>query len=372
MPSLESTTSRLVIAAAGSGKTKLIVDSATSHADGRVIITTFTEANEGEITRRFIEQLGCVPPNITIQTWFSFLIQHGAKPFQGSIYLEDIRGLVLEEGRSAQYVPESNTRKHYFTSDGRIYSDKLAKFALKCDQVSNGAVFDRLSRLYPYIFVDEVQDFAGHDLDVLNALLKTKSRVTLVGDPRQNIYATSKAARNKGIRGSKIVEYFESSGCAIDVDVESLSVNYRCTKPICNLANGLFPDLPSARSGQIKLTGHDGIFLVHSGLVDQYLDRIRPVQLRYKVTSKGVRPGYSALNIGLSKGLQFDHVLVFPTADMLKWLADNSHALADETRSKFYVAITRARFSVGIVADQVIPGFAQYSAGAAANVPWHA
>ncbi len=362
MPSSEGTKNRLVIAAAGSGKTRLIVDSASSRSDRRVVITTFTEANESEITRRFIEKFGCVPPHITIQTWFSFLIQHGAKPFQGSVFAEDIRGLVLEDGRSVQYVPESNTRSHYFTSDGRVYSDKLAKFCLKCDGAASGAVFGRISRIFPEIFVDEVQDFSGHDLDVLNALLRTDSRVTLVGDPRQTVYATSRAARNRGIRGSKIVEYFETSGSAIDIDLESLSVNYRCVQPICNLANRLFPDLPSVRSGQSTTTNHDGVFLVRTELVDEYLATHRPVQLRYRVTSKGIRPLYPCLNIGLSKGLQFDRVLLFPTASMIDWLADDSHVLAEETRSKLYVAITRARFSIGIVTDNIVPGFQQYRA----------
>jgi DNA helicase II / ATP-dependent DNA helicase PcrA len=361
MPSRDLIENRLVIAAAGSGKTQLIVDAAASITGGRVLITTFTEANEGEIARRFIDDFGCIPSHVTIQTWFSFLIQHGAKPYQGTAYPHDITGLVLAEGRSAQYVKESDTKKHYFTADGRIYSDKLAKFSLKCDAASHGAVLDRISRIYPHIFVDEVQDFAGDDLDVLSALIKSPSRVTLVGDPRQSVYATSKAAKNKGIRGSRLIEYFEVSGSAIAIDVDSLGVNHRCVQPLCDLANSLYPHLPSVQSGQHASKGHEGVFLVRSSLVDGYLGAHRPHQLRYNVTAKGVRPGYPTLNMGLSKGLQFDDVLIYPTESMLTWLSDKSQSLADETRSKFYVAITRARFSVGIVTDLPIPGFVQYS-----------
>jgi DNA helicase II / ATP-dependent DNA helicase PcrA len=356
MPLPENATNRLVIASAGSGKTQLIVDGAGTSSDGCVVITTFTEANEAEIRRRLVERFGCIPPHVTVQTWYSFLIQHGAKPFQGGIITHEIRGLLLAEARSAQYIPETDTKRHYFTGDGLIYSDKLAKFVLKCDGATGGAVLDRLSRVYQRIYVDEVQDFAGHDLDVLMSLLGTSMIVTLVGDPRQAVYATSKAAKNKGIRGSKLVEFFTNAELRIDVDVDSLAVNHRSVQPICDLSNQLYPDLPQVSSGQSRSTDHDGIFLVGTSDIDSYLRAHRPVQLRYKSNSKGIRDGYSTYNFGLSKGMQFDRALVFPTNDMVKWLSDHSHILADETRAKFYVALTRARFSVGIVTDQDFGG----------------
>ena len=73
---------KLIIAAAGSGKTTFLVNQALSIQDSRVLITTFTEANEQEIKKKFIEANGCIPPNVTVQTWFSFLLQHGVKPYQ--------------------------------------------------------------------------------------------------------------------------------------------------------------------------------------------------------------------------------------------------------------------------------------------------
>ncbi len=60
---------KLIIAAAGSGKTTFLVNQAKEIQDENVIITTYTEANEAEIRNKFN---GHVPPNITIQTWFSF------------------------------------------------------------------------------------------------------------------------------------------------------------------------------------------------------------------------------------------------------------------------------------------------------------
>ena len=41
-----------------------------------------------------------------------------------------------------------------------------------------------------YIFIDEVQDLAGSDLELIKLLFKTNSNTTLVGDPRQVTYLT--------------------------------------------------------------------------------------------------------------------------------------------------------------------------------------
>lgn len=74
---------KLLIAAAGSGKTTHIINEIMSNLSSKVLITTFTQANEQSIRRKLAEaNKGCIPPNVTVQTWFSFLIEHGVKPYQ--------------------------------------------------------------------------------------------------------------------------------------------------------------------------------------------------------------------------------------------------------------------------------------------------
>jgi superfamily I DNA/RNA helicase len=65
----------LIIAAAGSGKTTYLVDIALKKPNESILITTYTESNEQEIKRKFISEVGAVPPNVTITTWFSFLLK---------------------------------------------------------------------------------------------------------------------------------------------------------------------------------------------------------------------------------------------------------------------------------------------------------
>jgi DNA helicase-2/ATP-dependent DNA helicase PcrA len=64
-----------------------------------------------------------------------------------------------------------------------------------------------------------------------------------------------------------------------------------------------------------------------------------------------VNGSYKAMNIGESKGLTFNRVLIYPTTTMMKWIKDHNYELAPTSRSRLYVAITRAKYSVGIVFD---------------------
>ena len=343
---------KLIIAAAGSGKTTFLVNEALKRKEGRILVTTYTKANEEEIRRKFVEKNKCVPENVTIQTWFSFLLQHGARPYQGCKFDKGINGLVLINGISAKGIAETNTQKHYFTENQKIYSDKLSKFVIKCNEQSNGSVVDRLSRIYKDIFIDEVQDLAGYDLDFLKLIFKCKATVLLVGDPRQGTYSTNNSSKNKKFKKAKIVNFFEDDSIAIEKDSSSLTTNYRCCSKICDLSNKLYPNHKKTTSGNTSDTEHDGVFLIKSQDVEDYLSEYKPMQLRDNKDTKGVVENYSVMNFGQSKGLEFKRVLIYPTKPFIEWIKDSNSELAPTSRSKFYVAITRARHSVGIVCDE--------------------
>ena len=114
---------RLIIAAAGSGKTTYLVRQAMQQSDS-VLITTYTIANELEIRKKIVELNGFVPHNVTIQTWYSFLLQHGVRPFQGVVLDDKINGMILVNEKSGKkydgkygpvYFAEDDYRKFYFT-----------------------------------------------------------------------------------------------------------------------------------------------------------------------------------------------------------------------------------------------------------------
>ncbi len=360
---------KLIIAVAGSGKTTSLVKEALKEKDGRILITTYTIANKEEIRKKFFKINKCIPENITVQTWFSFLLQHGVKPFQGTfnedLFDYEIKGLRLVNEKSGfwfrnkkakkdiYYSEYKNFKEHYFSKEQKIYSDKLSKFVVKCNEKSNGAVIDRLSRIYTHIFIDEVQDLAGYDLEILKFLFECKSNILLVGDPRQVTYLTHHEMKYGKYKAGKIKEFVlkECQKEICEIDETSKSINYRCVPAICKLSNKLYPDFSEMKSGNLEITGHDGVFLIRQNDIDVYLHKYNPIQLQNSRKETNINKKYKVINFGESKGLEFKRVLIYPTKPFINWLKNNYYSLKPISRSKFYVAITRAKFSVGIVYD---------------------
>ena len=355
-------TNKLIIAAAGAGKTTFLVNEALKQKDGNVLITTYTQANEEEIRKKIIEINKCIPENITVQTWFSFLLQHGVRPYQGCLFEKKVKGMILVNEQSAfrykhingfsVYYKEENIQKHYFTDTFKIYSDKLSKFVFKCNQKSGGAVIDRLSRIYSHILVDEVQDLAGYDLELLKLLFGSDSNILMVGDPRQVTYLTHNESKFKKYRNGRIKDFIQNeckkSNC--EIDEETLNISHRNNELICSFSSKLYPNFTPCTSNQKHITKHDGIFLVKRQDIEKYLEAYNPAQLRHSIKVE-VTKSYKTLNFGDSKGLAFDRVLIYPTEPFVNWLINNNFDLKPTSCSKFYVAITRARYSVGIVYD---------------------
>ena len=276
---------RLIIAAAGSGKTTYLVRQAMQQSDS-VLITTYTIANELEIRKKIVELNGFVPHNVTIQTWYSFLLQHGVRPFQGVVLDDKINGMILVNEKSGKkydgkygpvYFAEDDYRKFYFTDGMKMYSDKIAKFVCRCEKETKGRVSQRISRIYPKIYVDEIQDLAGYDLDIIKSLLQAECDVTMVGDPRQVTYHTHNEAKYKKYANGKIEEFIKTEckkpGCIIDK--ETLNDSYRNNQSICSYSSQLYEEYGETGTKQFAVTGHDGVFLVRPDDVDAYLEEYK-------------------------------------------------------------------------------------------------
>lgn len=364
---------KLIIAAAGSGKTRHVVNEALKLRDSRCLITTYTEANEASIRKTMAGRNGCIPSRITVQTWFSFLIQHGVRPYQGgfnpSLFDEDVQGLLLVNGPSAVrytgkygpvcYAEDTDFVKHYFSGSMKVYSDKLSKFVVKANKATDGEVISRIARVYSHIFIDEVQDLAGYDLDLISLLLKSEATVLLVGDPRQVTYLTHHERKHDQYRDGKVKAFLEQRVPARfrpEFDEETLNASHRNNDAICRVSSSLYPGLlasvpcscSACRSEEVD---HTGVFLVRPQDAARYLQKYAPVQqLRWDRTVP-VNPDHPVLNLGESKGLTFDRVMIYATEDMRRWVLDNSCNLSASAKAKFYVGLTRPRHSAAIVMD---------------------
>ncbi len=370
----------LMIAAAGSGKTTYLAKKALSVNEGCALITTYTESNEQEIREKIIKKKGFIPSNITIQTWFSFLLQHGVRPYQSimedSLHEKNIGFYLINEpsakkldddgnpilnkfsGMPICWAEQDSLLKHYFTSTLKIYSDKTSKFIITCNKKCKNEIIDRLSRLYSHFFIDEVQDLAGYDLEIIKSLCKGGSSVLLVGDPRQVTYQTHHARKHPKYTGGKINEFVENElgkKVVCKVDEDTLKTSHRNNELICSYSARLYPDLPvpsacGCKNCRNDITDHEGVFLVRKRDVNQYLGRYQPVQLCWNVKVK-CNDAFPIRNMGESKGATMERVLIYPTDPMVKWIRNHNSKLKDEARAKFYVALTRARRSSAIIID---------------------
>lgn len=375
-------TNKVVIAAAGSGKTTHIVREALKARGDNVLITTYTESNEAEIRQKILDINGYIPSHIHVTTWFSFLISQGVRPFQNVLFDFDVRGMYLSERKSGfrynnnkgfpVYWGEKNFVEHYFDERQRVYSDKLSKLVVKCDAASDGSVIDRISRIYRQIFVDEVQDLAGYDLDILTKLFGSPSNVMLVGDPRQVTYLTHNERQHFRYAGGLLLDFLKAKlpkGISYEIDETTLVASHRNSAAICSASSKLYPQLKPTVACTCKECRETerkgaGLFIVRERDLDSYMRAVQPMQLRYSSGTRKVDPLFPCLNFGESKGRGFDHVMIFPTDDMVSWMKNNAHELKDQTRAKLYVAFTRARHSVAVAYDfedgEIMDGFSVY------------
>ncbi|MGQ4268600.1 UvrD-helicase domain-containing protein [Nocardiopsis changdeensis] len=334
-----------IIAAAGSRKTQHIVDCVLENPSQRALVTTYTNENLGQLIERLSAVRGCLPENVTVMGWFSFLINECARPYQ-SYVLEDvgmIRGLNFVGNRS-RYIPKRNPRAYYLDSHKDIYRDGVADFAFQANQKSGGLVVGRLADMFDHIYIDEVQDMAGYDLEIIDLLLKSRIGVTLVGDPRQATFSTNNSPKYKKYKGSGVAGWIKerSDYCFIEDRNES----YRCNQEICNFADSLYPEFsPTVSMNTVKLD-HSGIFSIRPEEVRGYVEEHAPKILRHSKASD--TQGFEAINFGMSKGSTYDRVLIFPTQPMIKFFRTRDIERAGD-RSKLYVAVTRARHSVTFV-----------------------
>ncbi len=341
--------SRIVISAAGGGKTTRVVDQALASDQGITALVTYTRNNVREIQLKAYERSPAIPAHVEVVSWYSFLLRELARPYRSAMHNRRIDGIHWVEGKSVPYIPESKTSAHYFLDGSRIYSDKIAKFICSCNTHSGGAIMRRLKARYGHLIIDEVQDMAGYDLDLIELILKSGIPATLVGDHRQAIFATNNAVKNKGFAGPAIVKKFEQWKTAGLVTIEYERHTHRCNQAIADLGDGFFPLEPKTISKNMVVTGHDGVFLVAAADIDAYVATYAPQILRYSAKTKCAP--YDAMNFGEAKGLTFSRVLIYPHGKAVSWLASGSLSHVEKSATKMYVAATRARYSVAFVFD---------------------
>lgn len=340
---------RLKLAVAGGRKTHGVVERCTA-GECRSLVLTFTMANQKEVQDRLGMRRG-LGGSVDVQGWFSFLLGHWVRPYLPTLFKgRRLRGLNFDgdPGRHAK------GEQRFLDNEDRAYRRHLAHLAVLTNDASGSAVLDRLCRMYDEIYIDEVQDLNGYDLEVLELLLKSSMRMELVGDVRQALILTNpRDPKNKQYKGIRIKKWFELQEKSGLLTIEHEATTWRSNQTIADFADSLF----DARWGFTKttsvnktVTGHDGVFAVRAEDADYYLATFRPMCLRYSANSaRDLDLPFTTF--GQSKGLAVDRVLIAPTRPMLDFLIRGTKLEALAACS-LYVGVTRARFSVAFVSDR--------------------
>lgn len=352
---------KLLLAGAGTGKTTYIVEQALKETK-RILITTFTIKCRDEIKDKLIKKKGYIPKNIIVQTWFSFLLEHGILPYKKDLEIKEINGINFVEGKSGLkyiskngipvYYGEKDFNKYYFDSHNRIYTDKLAKLVLKINEASVGLSFRRIESVFDKIFIDEVQDMVGYDLEIIKQFAELGNNLVIVGDPRQNIYNTHCDSKYDKYSNGRIDEFItnECKGFNFDIDNNSLNICRRCHKDIVDFLNDFYCDYDKLGCIDIPINKSQGIFVVKTQDLDKYLKIYKPMQLRYNKKVR-VNADYKSVNYRNSKGCTYNRTIIYPTNDLKTYLKTGKEINKISTKNAIYVALSRAVDSVAIVYD---------------------
>jgi hypothetical protein len=350
---------QLTLAVAGGRKTQSIVDECCSaDVDRRILALTYTQANQVELRDR-LARFGPHACTVHVQGWFSFLLAHWVGPYLPSLFEgRRLRGLNFH-GDPGYVAGE----ERFLDEKNRAYKLHLAQLAHAVNDACGAAAIDRLEHIYDVVYVDEVQDLNGWDLEILEALMASRIELRLVGDIRQAILFTNvHDQKNKQYKGTKVINWFRKQEKASLLQIAHQSTTWRSIQVIADLADSLFDD-SWGFSGTVSEAqapgGHTGLYTVNVADAEAYAERFGALCLRQK-SNYGNEVNLPYTNIGVAKGLEADHVLVWPTGTMLDFLR-KSKPLAIGTACSLYVAVTRARASCALITDTPISGFEAWS-----------
>lgn len=344
------------VEAAGAGKTYGICEEALGLANEdtskkKVLILSYTNRGIDSIKTEIRNQnFGVLSKKIEIMTWYRFLLGELIKPYQSVIFdINEVKSIDFSEAYGKINFKKKGTKERYMNSLRDIRSNVAGELACYIDEKSKGKTIRRIGNIYSHIYIDEVQDMAGYDLNIIELLMKSNISVTCVGDSKQATFKTNNSAKNKNKSGIYVWDFFrEMIQCNI-VEIKRNLVSRRFNQQICDFANDVFPNENNISTCMDESTEHDGVIILKRSDVNLYYAHFKPTVLRFNC--KTLTDSYYAINFGECKGMTFERVLIYPNGVFKDFLLKKKVIGSPQ---KYYVAATRAKYSIAFVLD-VLP-----------------
>lgn len=362
---------KVIFAAAGNGKTYSICSQArsvVSCGNKCALLISYTNQGVHALESEYKKQnYGVLDEKIVIKSWYSFLLSEFIKPYQCTLKLKDKRGkkeypVTFPENfvtSIAFYETEpppryfNQTHVQYFVNrHGDISPDRTSHLAYLCNEHSGGKVVTRMEEIYSHIFIDELQDYAGWDLEIIRLLFESKIQVSCVGDYKQATYRTNNSPKNRQYRDENIRKYFTALEQRRLCTVSYENTTRRFHQEICDFINTIHNDadsivFPDPMVNQKEQPDNIGVYLIEPQYLSKYCEYYKPIILRYAKNSKiDFNHECEIINYGGSKGATYNRVLIIPVSTVLPFIKGQSLITSNQTRSKFYVACTRAKHSI--------------------------
>ncbi|AQQ55529.1 UvrD-helicase domain-containing protein [Planococcus lenghuensis] len=344
---------KIVLACAGSGKTWGICNDALNISDStkKTLMVSYTNKGVDSLKKEYAKQnSGVLDEHVRTYTWFQFVLRELIRPYQ--VFLLNKINAVNSFDFSGIYgrrnFSKINTIPYYLNSNNDVKANHASELAIYLNLMSNGAVINRLEEIYSCIYIDELQDLAGRDIDLLELLLLSSIKIYCVGDYKQSTLKTHNAKSNKKKSGGNVFNYLETLKDSHEIEVLNSNCSRRFIQDIADFSNLVYPGDPITSISEASKE-YMGVFQVLKEDVKDYVNHFQPAVLRFDKRTDTL--GYNALNFGVSKGLTLDRVLIFPNGPLKKFLTNPNQSL--KSPEKYYVGVTRPRYSLAFVAHNL-------------------
>lgn len=316
---------------------------------------------------------GILDDKVIFKSWYSFLLSEFIKPYQCSLKLKEKRykkefPVTFPENfvnSIAFYNTEPPSRwynqahvQYFVNQRGDIVPDRTSHLAYLCNDHSDGKALVRMEEIYSHIFIDELQDYAGWDLEIIRLFFESQILITCVGDYKQATYRTNNSPKNSQYRDEKIRDYFTGLEKKGKCTISYANTTRRFNREICDFINTIHGDSDSFIEPDTSIKRNDlvrntGVYIMDVKHLSQYCEYYRPTILRYNKKSKiEFHHSCDIFNYGGAKGATYERVVIVPVSTTLPFIEKQIKIISNQTRAKFYVACTRARYSVVFAVDK--------------------